>query len=460
MTDSTDLLLRMRAAAAGRVQLLVVLALVTAGIGGAITYQTTVASEATTEERSVELVESNARFTHQATVQNPSEAFSQGQTLTQQPLYFTSVAPVLDGRYLISYSTARAAEIDAATSITLVIKEVGDDTVYWRVSEPVTSTTTSNLAADETATTGFSINVSSIDQRAQRIREELDASPGEVRTAVVARTQFEGTVAGTPVERTMRTRLTVSTDGDTYQVESDETTARLTRTEQVTVPPSQPLYLTAGGPVLLGLGLVLLGGVSVGWWRSAFELSVRDQHRLERAQFAEWISTGSVPEAGTDGATVEVDSLEALVDVAIDTNGRVIEDRRRGQYVVIEGTTRYTYQAIHLTAQSLWERGEAAGLSESGNGRDPTDSEGPEKADEAGPAQADAEPGEEERSDEGGGPAGPAPRATPGDGSNPGEGAAAEDDRGESEDEELTRFRPPEEWAENTVWDWEPGSEE
>ncbi|MDY6765217.1 MAG: DUF5305 family protein [Halobacteria archaeon] len=57
----------------------------------------------------------------------------------------------------------------------------------------------------------------------------------------------------------------------------------------------------------------------------------------------DWVSKGRVPSETMNGSSIEVDSLEDLVDVAIDTNNRVIEDTDRNKYVVINDEIVYTY---------------------------------------------------------------------------------------------------------------------
>ncbi|MFP4632617.1 MAG: DUF5305 family protein [Halobacteriales archaeon] len=64
----------------------------------------------------------------------------------------------------------------------------------------------------------------------------------------------------------------------------------------------------------------------------------------DRSRFDEWISRG---DATDDGRTeIEVESLEAVVDVAIDSSRRVVENRRADgfEYVVLVDDVRYVYR--------------------------------------------------------------------------------------------------------------------
>jgi len=67
-------------------------------------------------------------------------------------------------------------------------------------------------------------------------------------------------------------------------------------------------------------------------------------YRSTREEFDDWITTGRVPDAAVDQSVVEVDTLSGLVDLAIDTDNRVIEDRARGACLVLAEDCWYRYE--------------------------------------------------------------------------------------------------------------------
>jgi hypothetical protein len=71
-----------------------------------------------------------------------------------------------------------------------------------------------------------------------------------------------------------------------------------------------------------------------------------------REEFDEWISVGTVPASTDDERLVAIDSLEDLVDVAIDSNRRVVEDRDSGQFVVVDDGTRYVFEPDRVTSNT------------------------------------------------------------------------------------------------------------
>jgi hypothetical protein len=61
-----------------------------------------------------------------------------------------------------------------------------------------------------------------------------------------------------------------------------------------------------------------------------------------RERYAEWISNGEFP-TDTDKRYVTISSLEDLVDIAIDSNKRVIYDETLDAYGVADGDIVYYY---------------------------------------------------------------------------------------------------------------------
>jgi hypothetical protein len=147
--------------------------------------------------------------------------------------------------------------------------------------------------------------------------------------------------------------MPLSIESNTYSVNaSDPVTAGDRRTERrsetVVVPPG-PLE-RFGGPVALLVGLVGLAGFGMGRYREAFEVSDREReylsYRSDRSEFDEWITEVRPPTDRIDDATVHVEttSLAGLVDLAIDTDRRVLETEDGGRYLVLDDDVVYSYR--------------------------------------------------------------------------------------------------------------------
>jgi len=66
-------------------------------------------------------------------------------------------------------------------------------------------------------------------------------------------------------------------------------------------------------------------------------------HARERAELDDWITTARVPPESSDRPVVDVETLDGLVDTAIDTDQRVIEDAATGTLWVWTGTAAYRH---------------------------------------------------------------------------------------------------------------------
>jgi hypothetical protein len=328
---------------------LVLLALALAAGGGVLAYDAYVADGTTTETRSATVYETTPEFTHGAVVQRENSVFEVGTRLSERNVYYERIAPVLSGEYRVGYR-APGGDATVRLTTTLVHQGTADDgaTVLWEKRTPLASEEATGVAPGESVAVPYRVNVTEARNRVAATTEELGTSGAGVRTFVEARVELSGTVAGESVNATYTDRLGIVAGGGTYRPDTNASAASATRQETVRTPTTAGPLARFGGPLLLALGLVGLAGLGVG--RRSGRLVVSDgerqllAHQRARAEFDEWITTASVPDSvvGPRDEHVEVADLEGLVDVAIDTNGRVIEDERRG-FLVVSGDRTYRY---------------------------------------------------------------------------------------------------------------------
>lgn len=329
------------------VAVLVVLAL----LGGWLTYTTHVAAGTHVEERTVAEWESTGAFAHAATVTNGSGAFQNGTRLSNQSTYFTAVAPALDGTFTYSYDAADGS-LAVNTTVGFVlhsVEESGENTTeYWRITRRLGGEQVDSLAPGETVRASFSRNMSAMGQLADRIEERVGGSPGTVEALVVVRVHTDGRIEGEQVSRTRRYTLRIEMEEGRYRVvDSGPISNTTTLTRQVSVATTYGPMRATGSVLLFALPLGLLVGLVGARSRGLLDLDAAERDRLETGraheEFDEWITAGRLPDAVLDTPHVEVDSLEGLVDVAIDTNNRVIVDPDRKGYFVLGDGVCYTY---------------------------------------------------------------------------------------------------------------------
>lgn len=348
-----DTELRLRRLLADSFALVVLALVVLALLGGWLTYTTHVAPGTQIEDRTLTSYEMTGDFRHSATVTNGSAAFTEGRTLSNRSVYFTSVSPVLDGSFVYSYR-ASAGDLGVNTSLTLVLHSIDDEngnTVeYWRITRRL-GTDRASLAPGERLRVPFSRNVNATRALSQRIEERIGGSGGTVEALLTARVSFEGQIEGQPVSGTRTYRLPIELEDGQYRVLDPGPVANESRVaERVRVANEFGSLRAIGSVLLLVVPLVLLVGLVALDRQGRLDISEAERERLEyteaREEFADWITTANPPEGALDTPRVEVASLEGLVDLAIDTNRRVIEDPDRGVYFVLGEEALYTYRPV------------------------------------------------------------------------------------------------------------------
>jgi hypothetical protein len=332
---------------------LVVLAFVLVGLaGGWVAYTTFVAPGTTTEQRVVGSWERSGQFDHRATVTENNSVFPVGTTLSDRPVYPTAVAPTVNGTFTYTYAASDEGNLSVSADTRLRYRGVEgssgqQSTELWRTSRPLSSESTRSLAPSEELAVPFALDAHRIRNRSERIREELDSGSGRVETAVVVETHVIGTVNSERVDNTTTYTLPLEVSGESVRLRDPEplTTSR-ERTTRVTVPVQHGVLREGAGVLLPCVGILGTGALALARSRGWIALSPAERERLaherDRGEFDEWITSGTLPEEIATRPCVRVDSLQGLVDLAIDTDSRVIEDARYG-YAVIHDGLLYVY---------------------------------------------------------------------------------------------------------------------
>jgi len=343
---------RLRVLLADNRTVILLLLVVGVGLGAAVTYTTHISPGTTTEERAVSSWESTGDFTHRATVLNDTDVYPEGTTLRGRSAYFREVTPELDGEFAYRYTATDGGNLTVETDTTLVLRSVDTDqangSVYWRSDEPLSTTTERSVGPDDTVGTAFSLNVSEVDRRIQTIDEQFGGTPGEKQLLVVTEVAVSGSRNGQPVDLTRRYRLRITPEGSLYRVaEPGSSTNSRSQTDSIVVPAEYGPARSLGGPALLGLGLA---GICAFVAQQRYTPPVTDterqwvQYRQIREEFDDWITQGEIPAAAEGPPTVTVDTLSGLVDLAIDTGERVVEDERRGACLVLQDNRWYLHE--------------------------------------------------------------------------------------------------------------------
>ncbi|WP_123537542.1 DUF5305 domain-containing protein [Halosimplex salinum] len=340
---------RVRHACSTYFTLFVAASLLLAVGGVVVAADTHTGPDATTEQRTVGTWSTDSGFHHAAVVQRDVRPFDRGEVLRNRSTYFSTVTPVLNGTYEYEHDGAESARV--STDLTLVVRAVSrapEGGVLWQERERVASETAESLPAGDEHRVPFEVNVTERIEYGRAVRDELGTVRGRIEVLVVAETESTTTLGDDSLADERTERIEITPESGTYDVALDLSGQRdQPVSEAVSVPVDTDPVRAYGS--LLAVLVGVLGAGALVWADRDGRLDVPDHVRSaiavgrERDSFDEWISTGRVPPVGDD-RVVTVDSLADLVDVAIDSDRRVIEDAEAGTFVVLDGPTRYEYR--------------------------------------------------------------------------------------------------------------------
>ncbi|ERH11238.1 MAG: hypothetical protein J07HX64_03022 [halophilic archaeon J07HX64] len=394
--------LRVRRAIDNNLVLVLSVCLVAVLVGGYLTYSTHVEPGVKTERSEESSWSSTVDLTHGATVTGNTSVFSEGMVLRDRSTYLVSVMPVANGSFQYTYRATENGELDIDLKQTVVLRSVeerdGAELEYWRTEEPLANGSVSDVSPGETVRFPVSLDVAEQMAAVDDIEQELGGTPGSVELLMISEFVISGELNGERITESYRYETGVQVQDNVYQFEGtgpyEETGQQFT--EREVEAAYGPLRSTAG-PVLTALGV--LGGLAVvlGRYRGTLSVSQAEREWLAyRATYQEyegWISTGHVADTALPSSRVTLDSLNGLVDVAIDSNRRVIHDKRRSRHLVVVDETAYTYNPPPTpsgNAPSLVTSGETtqqltpadnAGGSTVGDGSSHTETDASERSD-------------------------------------------------------------------------------
>ena len=287
----------------------------------------TPASETVRQPADSQTIESEV--SHSAVVQSADSPWEQGTTLEDHPAYLLNASPTLDVAVRTDAPPGSTVFHDAR----LQLRVVRNGDVVWEE--------TRSLAAEEvTATNGTAVSTASIDvEQLQAQRRDLQqqfAGVGTVQTRIVADARYETD----SYEGTLSANAPLTITNRAYWIDGDPSDSAA-RSRTVTVERTAPVdWGTVALFVLLGLAAVG-GAAAAATYRVEADIDWLQQE-VHRQRYDDWISDGNLP-MGVGSEYVALDSLKDVVDVAIDTNQRVVYDDRRNVFAVISGEVVYYY---------------------------------------------------------------------------------------------------------------------
>ncbi|MFC3957425.1 DUF5305 domain-containing protein [Halovivax cerinus] len=262
--------------------------------------------------------------------------WSEGTVLENEPVYLTNATSTVTLR---PETTVPTAESTVGHDVTLRYEATRDDTTFWNETEPLTRQ--SPTVTDGIARSSVDVDVESVRERLDEIEREL-AGVGSVDAVVAVETRYD---TGTNADSfTIESRIGVTERA--FWLDQPVPSDERTHPQHVQVTETEPRTALAGLFALVGT-ISLAGAWGLGRRQPIDETAAR--RAVHERRYAEWISRGSIP-MWLGEHHIALDTLEDVVDVAIDTSERVVHDRQRGLFAVVTDDVVYYY-----TDRGLWE---------------------------------------------------------------------------------------------------------
>ncbi|WP_245705757.1 DUF5305 family protein [Halobellus clavatus] len=273
----------------------------------------------------------STRVEDSAMVTQPTDLYEEGERIENRSVYFTPLSPELT--LTVNTSVPSGQPVTVRQQLELEVLGVRGGEPFYRSTRTVVNT--SQEVTDGLATESASANISDVSTTLATLIEEVgNAGTFQLRlllNVTYSTDAYQGSLQST-------TPFVIS--GDSYYIDGtleSQQTESTTVTSQITQQPNPIEY---GSLAVLGLLFLGLAGAVTQVKGRADPEELRT--RIAHDQHAEWISRGQFP-TDSEKQYISILTLEDLVDVAIDTNRRVIHDPQIDAYAVIDSSEIYYY---------------------------------------------------------------------------------------------------------------------
>ncbi|TKX72483.1 hypothetical protein EXE46_15805 [Halorubrum sp. GN11_10-6_MGM] len=327
--------------------LVVVAALLLVAVaGGAWAYQVHATDTVETEQVTTERWSETTSYEHSSVIVNESIPFEEGERVTNRPVYYTRLSEELAISYRYEYAADDGA-VQVNTETSVQYRGVEGETTLWEYSEPLASGTAEGLSPSTPHTVNATLVIEDVYETIDTVERQL-GSAGTIEIRIVSTSSVSGTIDGESVDHTYESVMPITVTPTTFRVLEIQTVDEAETQTRTVEQSTESGAVESAAPVLLSL-LAVVALVGLGYGRhtgyvgiSADERELLELHQQEQ-EFSEWITRGTFPSERDYEQTILVDDLEGLVDVAIDTNKRVIKDEQLGVSTVLDGDYVYVY---------------------------------------------------------------------------------------------------------------------
>ncbi len=267
-----------------------------------------------------------------AVVTGNTTLYEPNQRLVNQPVYLLGATPEVT--FTLRSSVPSGQSVSIGHRLRLIQSATLNNQPFWESSRTlvVDGATTQEGQLESSAT----VNMSRVASQLRNARQQI-GDIGQFQSRFVLNLSYDTDLYSGSI--TQEAPITVTERA--FWIDGDLSTSRThSQTDSRTVTRSPNMSMVQG---LVGLGLLaLISAIGVGYG-SRKETDVEElEMQLSVAQFDEWITTGEMP-TDPDKKYISTTDIEGLVDIAIDSNKRVIRDTEHDIFTVVDGDIVYYY---------------------------------------------------------------------------------------------------------------------
>lgn len=284
------------------------------------------------EKRSVDEMTVQLNVSTGATVTGATPLYETGATVRNMPLYLRSAMPENRIDATVSFDGANRTNLTQRIYIRYTGSRSGK--VFWSDRRQLATERATVEGGGYTTTT--TVDMSRVARRLDEIRDEVGRQ-ATVKATLVVETSYRTMAYNGTVTRS----LPVTFTDKTYTVGSGTASTRQSHARTTTVERSEHSALTW---LLVVLGLFGLGGTGAVVAADRAYADDFAEWEFTLREYDDWISRGAIEDV-TASTHMEVATLVDLVDVAIESDSRVIYDPRQRGAVVVANDVVYHWSA-------------------------------------------------------------------------------------------------------------------
>ena len=307
--------------------------------------------------------------------QNP--LYSTGTILDMNgSVYYFATSPIPDFSFVYSINASDSINITAIPKVSIIAMCKNNDNkeskILWQREFPVTPTSSTgpfivkNRKGFDNFIYRFTFNAAAIENNVENTYYKLDYSPMHSSTfstsnmayEIKALVAYNGIINGKEVKNTTSFILPMTMTKSYYEI-SDNISTNTTNYDNETINVQDPFTVSTLRYSLVSMLISIIIIIGILYCRVKYNLNPILMAKLEQekmhARFREFISEGKLPKNRDSLMTLEIESLQELINAAVDMNERVIYDSSENIHFTIHNGILYYFTKINPITEAKTE---------------------------------------------------------------------------------------------------------